>query len=410
MIMVNLFLDRPKGDSMERMRISSGSVAVLVLLLFSQTSFAQILPENPARGGEVFRNKGCVKCHAIAGEGGKTGPDLAKVDLGDTRLDLAARLWNHTSSMLKEMERGTIERPTLTGQEFAEISAYLYFLRFFDEPGRASQGATVFGDKGCGTCHARSGTRNVGAPGLDSFPKNTSPVFLAKAIWNHSLEMMARMVEVGMKWPIFRDSEMIDLVEYVRKNAEGAEDLAFVRPGNPREGQKIFAAKGCAKCHSINGEGSKGSVDLGKTARMYYASLTQIASALWNKGPTILVGMAQTQFGSTNFSSQEMADLLSYLYFLHFIDGPGNAEKGRQLFVGIGCARCHGVDEKSGKLTYIDLTRYRNAAPTEIVAGMWNHTMQIQRAVGEQGLPWPQIQRGQMADLLEYMRSPLKRD
>jgi hypothetical protein len=68
------------------------------------------------------------------------------------------------------------------------------------------------------------------------------------------------------------------------------------------------------------------------------------------------------------------------------------------------------VDDKRGKLTYIDLTKYRDAAPTEIVAGMWNHTVRIQQAVGEQGLPWPLIQKGQMADLLEYMRNPAKRD
>jgi len=231
-----------------------------------------------------------------------------------------------------------------------------------------------------------------------------------KAIWNHSLEMMARMVEIGMKWPKFRDYEMIDLVEYIRKNAQGAEEVAFVRPGNPAEGQRIFARKGCTTCHAIYGEGAKGGVDLGKTARTYYTSLTEIASALWNKGPTILVAMAQGQFGSTNFTSQEMADLLSYLYFLHFIDGPGNVQNGSKLFVQIGCASCHSLDEKRGKLTYIDLAKYRDAAPTEIVAGMWNHTIQIQSAVGKQGLPWPQIQKGEMADLLEYMRSPSKRD
>ena len=30
-----------------------------------------------------------MKCHAIKGEGSKIGPDLGKIDLGDTRLDLA---------------------------------------------------------------------------------------------------------------------------------------------------------------------------------------------------------------------------------------------------------------------------------------------------------------------------------
>jgi cytochrome c2 len=390
---------------MKLTRVLSG-MAVVLLFLLSSPAFTQILPENPTRGEEIFRNKGCVKCHPSRGEGSRIGPDLAKVDLGNTQLDLAAKVWNHTPSMIKEMEKGTIARPTLTGQEFTEISAYLYFIRFADEQGKALKGEVVFVEKGCSTCHVRSGRGSGLAPSLDSFPRNISPVFFTKGIWNHSLEMMARMVEIGMKWPKFMDSEMIDLLEFVKRNARGPEEAAFFRPGNPRDGQKVFAAKGCAKCHSVHGEGPRGGVDLGQTARTYYTSLTQIASTLWNKGPTILVKMTQAQFGSTNFTSKEMADLLSYLYFLHFIDGPGNVPNGRTLFVQIGCSNCHSLDEKRGKLTYIDLARYKDAAPTEIVAGMWNHTIQIQRAIGEQGLPWPQIQKGEMADLLEYMRSP----
>ena len=35
--------------------------------------------------------------------------------------------------MITDMEREGIAKPTLTGQEYTEITAYLYFLRFFDE-------------------------------------------------------------------------------------------------------------------------------------------------------------------------------------------------------------------------------------------------------------------------------------
>jgi cytochrome c oxidase cbb3-type subunit 3 len=41
---------------------------------------AQPVPGNAAHGAEVFRGKGgCVSCHAIHGEGGIVGPDLAAV-------------------------------------------------------------------------------------------------------------------------------------------------------------------------------------------------------------------------------------------------------------------------------------------------------------------------------------------
>jgi len=37
------------------------------------------------------------------------------------------------------MERANLIRPTLTGDEITDISAYLYLLRFFHEPGNATR-------------------------------------------------------------------------------------------------------------------------------------------------------------------------------------------------------------------------------------------------------------------------------
>ncbi len=118
------------------------------------------------------------------------------------RLDLAAEIWNHTPSMIAGMEQEGITKPTLTGQEFTEITAYLYFLRFFDKPGDAAQGNTSSTQKGCNSCHRVSGRGKDGGPGLDEFPRNASPVFMSQAMWNHSLRMMARMVRSGKSGPI----------------------------------------------------------------------------------------------------------------------------------------------------------------------------------------------------------------
>jgi len=111
--------------------ISNG--IIIILLFASPSAVAQILPEDPSRGGQLFVSKGCVKCHAVQGEKGKTGPDLGIVGLDSTQLELAAEIWNHTPSMIADMEHEGIAKPTLTGQEFTQITAYLYFLRFFDK-------------------------------------------------------------------------------------------------------------------------------------------------------------------------------------------------------------------------------------------------------------------------------------
>ena len=158
----------------------------------------------------------------------------------------------------------------------------------------------------------------------------------------------------------------------------------------------------------IHGKGGKGTVDLGREARSFYTSPTQIASTMWNKGPSVLVGMAQSQSGAPRFTSKEMMDLLAYLYFLHSLDEPGDVPRGRKLFSEKGCAQCHGLDERRGRLMYIDLSEEQKMTRTEIVATLWNHTVEIQRAMGEKGLPWPQLEKGDMADLLEYLRTPRK--
>ncbi len=398
-------LNNREEIAMNRNRLIPNGVALVLLFLLGSTASAQILPEDPMKGHRFFVTKGCVTCHAVKGEGGKTGPDLGMIELGESQLDLAARIWNHTPSMIIGMEKAGVIKPTLTGQEFTEISAYLYFLKFFDKPGNQTRGRSVFNEKGCHLCHLSSGKSKGGTPGLNEFPKNISPIFLSQVIWNHGLDMMARMVEIGMKWPKFRDTEMMDLLEYIKTKAEGGEEPAFFKPGSPKEGKKVFDSKGCNRCHSIWGEGAKGGVDLGKIAKTFYTSVTQMASIMWNKGPTVLVKMTQTESGILKFTSKEMADLLSYLYFLHYIDEPGDIMNGKRLFSEMGCSQCHGLDGKRGKLMYIDLSKYLGTPPTEIVATMWNHSIEIHKAISGQGIPWPQFKKGEMADLLEFIRT-----
>ena len=382
---------------------------ILILILTGSLTFAQLLPEDPTKGSRLFVNKGCVRCHALKGDGGKVGPDFGRVDLGNTQLELAAKLWNHIPSMNVGMERARMIKPNMTGQEFTEISAYLYFLKFFDEPGDATRGKFIFNEKGCSSCHLLSGKGKEGEPGLDQFPQNISPVFLTQSIWNHGPVMIAHMVKLGMKWPIFEGSEMMDLLEYIKLNTKGVKETAFITPGNSREGKQVFAAKGCIKCHAVRGEGGKEAEDLGKRAKTFYKSLTQIASIMWNKGPAVLGKMSQTQIGIPKFTPKEMADLIAYLYFLHFIDEPGNPINGKKIFSESGCSKCHGVDGKPGELMTISLSKYQKAGnPMDIVASIWNHSTEIEKAMREKGISWPRFKKGELADLLEFIRTPRK--
>lgn len=52
---------------------------ILILILISSLTFAQLLPEDPTKGSRLFVNKGCVRCHSLKGEGGNVGPDWKSV-------------------------------------------------------------------------------------------------------------------------------------------------------------------------------------------------------------------------------------------------------------------------------------------------------------------------------------------
>jgi len=399
------------ASSLRESLLLRGGILSFLLIIYSTVTFAQPpLPQDPSKGARLFVIKGCVKCHALKGEGGKVGPDLGKIDLGDTQLDLAGKLWNHIPSMTRGMERAKILKPNLTGEEITEISAYLYFLKFFDEPGNPTRGRYLFNEKGCNNCHPLTGKGKEGEPGLDQFPQNISPVFLSQSIWNHGPVMIAQMVKIGMKWPVFEGIEMMDLLEYIKMNAKGPKETAFITPGNPKEGKQVFISKGCIKCHAIRGEGGKVADDLGKKAKTFYKSLTQIASIMWNKGPTVFAKMAQTETGIPKFIPKEIADLMAYLYFLHFIDEPGNPTNGKRIFSELGCSKCHGEEGKRGILMHVDLSKYQKTLNSiEIVAGIWNHSAEIDKAMRDRNLPWPRLKKGEMADLLDFIRASKKK-
>jgi mono/diheme cytochrome c family protein len=218
------------------------------------------------------------------------------------------------------------------------------------------------------------------------------------------------MVKLGMKWPVFEGTEMMDLLEFIKLNTKGAKETAFITPGNPKEGKQVFASKGCIKCHAIKGKGGKEAEDLSKRAKTFYKSLTQIASIMWNKGPAVLGKMSQTPLGIPKFNPKEMADLIAYLYFLHFIDDPGNPVNGKRIFSEFGCSKCHGQDGKPGELMTISLSKYQKVRSSmDIMAGIWNHSTEIDRAMKEKGILWPRFKKGELADLLEFIWTPKKK-
>ena len=77
--------------------------------------------QDPVAGSRVFDSKGCVKCHAVNGVGGKVGPDLARVSRPRSFFDLATGMWNHLPRMADRMKQLGIDRRKLDDKEARDL-------------------------------------------------------------------------------------------------------------------------------------------------------------------------------------------------------------------------------------------------------------------------------------------------
>lgn len=175
-------------------------------------------PGSPRRGRELFTRKRCIDCHAVAGIGGRVGPDLAA--RGRTLLEseaaVAGLMWSHSQGMTAEFQRRRIPRVSFSGQEMADIIAYLYFVNYAAVEGFPDRGARLFADR-CSTCHSLRGGPRVG-PDLATVAGLDEPMALVAALWNHAPKMDQELRARGLAWPQFAPGEVADLLAHVLTN------------------------------------------------------------------------------------------------------------------------------------------------------------------------------------------------
>jgi cytochrome c2 len=363
-----------------------------------------ILTGEPLKGRDLFVSKGCIKCHSVWSIGGKLGPDLTRVGMGRSFLQIAGSLWSHSPKMIELMEQRHLPLPTLTPAQMRDLIAYLYYLNYFNEPGDAVQGQRLFSDKGCIYCHSIGNMGGAVGPRLDTYQQYGSPLYVAQAMWNHGPRMTSAMAGRGIRAPMFQGKEMADLLAFIRGNAvAGIPDQKLTAPGDPLVGKRLFTRKGCSKCHAVRGAGGAVGPDLGR--KEMYRSVTGIAGAMWNHGPAMWAKMGQMGIARPRFTKNEMADLIAYLYFVGYTDTQGNTAGGQRLFAQKGCAACHALGGTAGKVGPDLSTSAAIASPLRLIAAMWNHAPTMERLVQEKGLPWPKFEGDEMRDLVEYVRS-----
>jgi cytochrome c551/c552 len=80
---------------------------------------------NLDRGRVLLLQKGCLKCHALAGEGARVAPDLARFRQFGSPVPLAAALWNHAPAMLDRIDKSGIPYPVFQEGEMADLLGFL---------------------------------------------------------------------------------------------------------------------------------------------------------------------------------------------------------------------------------------------------------------------------------------------
>ncbi len=378
-------------------------VAVLVLLLWPlQPLLAQPLfspTQDPLAGSRVFGTKGCAKCHPVNGVGGKIGPDLGRIPRARSFYDLAAAMWNHLPRMAERMRDFGIARPRLDPQETADLIAFLYTLNYFDPPGKVQAGRRLFTEKKCIACHQVGGVGGVVGPNLDFLKQFGSPILIAAELWNHGPAMAEAMRAGGIERPTFKDSELRDLIAYLKSASPArTEEPLYVLPGRANQGRRLFVEKRCLQCHSVRGQGGREGPDLAE--RQLQRSLTQFAAAMWNKAPAMMEAMTARGIAIPQLRADEMADLVAYLYAVQYFGEPGDPKKGRQLVADKGCLGCHSVDGAGGKAAS-DLARVKGLdSPATAISAMWNHSLIAERRKGA----WPQFTPEEMAHLVAWLQ------
>lgn len=194
---------------------------------------------------------------------------------------------------------------------------------------------------------------------------------------------------------------LVTVVPLVRRPNAKSRSLYIV--GVPERGAALFyGKKQCGICHAVNGSGGRIAPDLTDNQPQTPA-MGWLTAKVWNHGPAMWRHIRSYNKPFPELNPQEMADILSFLYWASNVDSPGSSSAGRQVFTEKGCVRCHSVGTEGGKAAP-ELSKIAGGGDqTEWTSAMLNHAGSmvdpITRTLGQ----WPQFSGHEMNDLIAYV-------
>lgn len=177
--------------------------------------------------------------------------------------------------------------------------------------------------------------------------------------------------------------------------------------GDPFRGREIFHDKGCSRCHSVWGHGGTLGPDI--TVVVAGKPWDELVGAFWNHTPRMIDEGERRGYAWPTLDSEEMADLLGYLYYLRLFDEPGDPGRGAAAYTRLQCANCHSLGQNGGHVggALDRFGAYPSAMP--LAQAMWNAGPVMQQEQLRRGTPIPQFMGQEMADLQTYFRAEGRR-
>jgi cytochrome c2 len=356
----------------------------LLLALATTIPAAPAIEADSRRGAELLRTQGCANCHTIDSSSSRTrssAPDLTRRTAREySAAGMASRIWNHAPGMWSAMKDSELAIPKLSPGDSADLLAFFYAARYFENPGDAGRGKHLFDAKHCSSCHTMSGQSTTDAKPVAEWQSLADPIQLVQRMWVHSTGMRDALAQKHLKWPSITGQDLTDILVYVQNlPANRSLPYHFVLPRSDG-GKQLLLSKGCGNCHN-------GSMSL--APRLTNKTLTDVAAAMWNHSPR-MSGIV------TAISSDEMRQIVIEMWAEQFFLASGDRIKGQKVYDG-KCAACH---------TTANAPRIpAGQSAVTMVSNLWIHGPKMLSQIQKTGGSWPRLNPEEMTNLVAFLGS-----
>jgi cytochrome c2 len=271
-------------------------------------------PGDAAAGAHVFADKGCSHCHSVRSAGGHSAPDLSAVAASGDSVVWMQSMWNHAQSMIEPIQKELGAWPQFRNREMNDLIAYITAGKTMERPasgnskvlrGSAERGWQAFQAK-CIQCHSVRG--NGGRLGPELGPDYDLPsttVQFATVLWNHAPAMVGQARESAVAAPAFHGEEIADLLQFLVS-------LQYFEPsGSAFLGERVFAERGCARCHGAKAEGTHEGPELRAGPEAF--TTVSLATSLWRHGPAMRARAEELGIDWPTLEAKDIGDLIRFL-------------------------------------------------------------------------------------------------